>query len=286
MIQCQCQKDLHFAQGDYLLDVDFSLSKGEILALTGPSGGGKTTLLRLLAGLEKPQKGCIVSEKKVWVDTAKKIFVSPQKRKVGMVFQDYALFPNMSVRQNLTYGLPISASSDIVDEMLAILDLVALANTKPHQLSGGQKQRVALGRAIIPKPSLLLLDEPLSALDLSFRHQMQTYLLRLHEEYAFSMIIVSHNLQEIYTLAQRIATLDRGKLSITDNNEFQSWGTVQSNGLVLEGNIVKIKKIDKKRFATVLIGENIIEIPFDRSFKIGQKVQVVFKNGHLRIGTG
>jgi len=114
---------------------------------------------------------------------------------------------------------------------------------------------------------------------------MQTYLLRLHQEYAFSMIIVSHNLQEIYTLAQRVATLNQGKLSITYNNELQSWNTVQSNGLVLEGNIIKIKQVNKQRFAVVLIGENIIEIPFDQSFQIGQKIKVVFKDGHLKMET-
>lgn len=283
MIECRGQKKLHFAQGDFLLDVNFSLAKGEVLALTGPSGGGKTTLLRLLAGLEKPIKGRIVSGQTIWVDTTKNIFVTPQKRQVGMVFQDYALFPNMSVKDNLAYGLPTGASFDIVDEMLSVLDLVALANIKPHELSGGQKQRVALGRAIIPRPSLLLLDEPLSALDSAFRHQMQTYLLRLHQEYAFSMIIVSHNLQEIYTLAQRIATLDQGQLSIVDNNNFQSWSTIQSNGLVLEGSIVKIRQVDTQPFAVVLVGENSIEIPLTKQYKIGQKVQLRFEDGGLII---
>lgn len=283
MIQCQCQKPLHFANGNFLLDADFSLPKGEILALTGPSGGGKTTLLRLLAGLEKPKKGRILSNQTVWVDTSKKIFISPQKRQVGMVFQDYALFPNMSVRENLAYGLASNAPTHTVDEMLSILDLVALADTKPYQLSGGQQQRVALGRAIIPKPALLLLDEPLSALDIKFRNQMQTYLLRLHQEYAFSMIIVSHNLQEIYTLAQRIATLDEGKLSIVENNSFQSWSALQSNGLVLEGSIIKLIQIKSQAFAIVLIGENSIEILLTKKHEVGQKVRICIKEGSLKI---
>lgn len=283
MIQCQCQKPLHFANGNFLLDADFSLSKGEILALTGPSGGGKTTLLRLLAGLEKPKKGRILSNQTIWVDTTKKIFISPQKRQVGMVFQDYALFPNMSVRKNLAYGLASNAPTHTVDEMLSILDLVALADTKPYQLSGGQQQRVALGRAIIPKPALLLLDEPLSALDIKFRNQMQTYLLRLHQEYAFSMIIVSHNLQEIYTLAQRIATLDEGKLSIVENNSFQSWTALQSNGLILEGSIIKLIQIKSQTFAIVLIGENSIEILLTEKYEVGQKVRICFQEGSLKI---
>lgn len=276
IIQCQCQKQLHSSEGNYLLDVDFSLENNEILALTGSSGSGKTTLLRLLAGLEVPDQGLITSNGSIWVDSSKKINLAPQKRKVGMVFQNYALFPNMSIKDNLTYALAPGMSQSRVEDMLNILDLAALANKFPYELSGGQQQRVALGRAIIPKPTVLLLDEPLSALDQDFRKQMQIYLLRLHQEYDFSMIIVSHDQQEIYTLAHRIAILEQGKMSIQATKPIQEWPQTSNQNLELSGNIIEIKK----ESIVVMIGNNLLELPTTSNHEIGQHVKVLFSTNN------
>jgi len=213
------KKELHTAEGRFPLSVQLDIEKGEFVALTGPSGSGKTTLLRLIAGLTKSDQGQILFNDTVWSDHSKQQFLPPQKRSIGFVFQDYALFPNMTVQQNLTFALDKSAPSSEVENIIEMIDLTALANRFPHQLSGGQQQRVALARALVRKPKILLLDEPLSALDTVMRERLQDDLKRLHEDYKLTTILVTHNEKEIFKLANRAIVLETGKIIEEGNPE-------------------------------------------------------------------
>lgn len=194
------------------MEVTLRVEVGAITAITGPSGAGKTTLLRLIAGLVKPESGRIQFGEDVWLDSEKKVFQSPQQRQTGLVFQDYALFPHLTVRQNVAFGLDKGDDPARVDELLHEVELTQLSHQKPHQLSGGQQQRVALARALVRRPRLLLLDEPLSALDRSMRQRLQEYLLTLHQRYQLTILLVTHNLAEIFRLADQVVELDEGKV--------------------------------------------------------------------------
>ena len=165
MISINITKKLDTAEGS--LDAEFKLDiyEGEFLTLFGASGAGKTTLMRMISGLEKPQSGTIKVNGEVWFDSQKKIDLPPQKRKVGFVFQDYALFPTMSVKENLLFAVENEDQKKGVDMLIEMIELTSLSNRLPNSLSGGQKQRVALARALVRQPKILLLDEPLSALD-------------------------------------------------------------------------------------------------------------------------
>ncbi|WP_247233302.1 ABC transporter ATP-binding protein [Telluribacter sp. SYSU D00476] len=205
--------NLNTAQGVISLEVALAVQPGTILALTGPSGAGKTTLLRIVAGLIQPQAGLVRHGSEVWTDTTGRVFRAPQRRPVGFVFQDYALFPHLTVRQNLTFALDKGQEEAIVDELLRAVELTELAGQKPAQLSGGQQQRVALARALVRKPQVLLLDEPLAALDRDMRYRMQDLLLDLHRRYRFTMILVTHDLAEIFRLADRVARIEGGRVA-------------------------------------------------------------------------
>jgi spermidine/putrescine transport system ATP-binding protein/putrescine transport system ATP-binding protein len=192
-------------------DVNLEIRENEFFALLGPSGCGKTTLMRMLAGFEKPNSGTILLDGK---DIAP---IPPNRRPLNLMFQSYALFDHMSVRSNIAYGLEMDKlpKADInrrVDEMLNITGLTATANRRPAQLSGGQRQRVALARAVIKRPRVLLLDEPLGALDKKLRESMQLELKRLQHEIGITFIIVTHDQEEALVMADRIAVLKDGSL--------------------------------------------------------------------------
>jgi putrescine transport system ATP-binding protein len=191
--------------------VSLDIFPGEFFALLGPSGCGKTTLLRLLAGLEAPDEGRIVLDGK---DIAP---VPPYRRPINMMFQSYALFPHLTVEGNVAFGLKQEklAKAEIVarvEEMLALVRLEAFAKRKPHQLSGGQRQRVALARSLVKRPHVLLLDEPLAALDKKLRGETQFELMQLQQRLGLTFVIVTHDQQEAMTVADRIAVMDRGRL--------------------------------------------------------------------------
>jgi molybdate transport system ATP-binding protein len=212
LLDVHIRHTLHTAHGVLPMEVDFSLSRGGIMALTGPSGAGKTTLLRLVAGLIHPQTGRIAFDSQLWLDTHSSVPLPAQQRHIGFVFQDYALFPHMTVRKNLLFALSKNQPVEIVGELLEATGLSQLAERKPDQLSGGQQQRVALARALVRKPELLLMDEPFAALDADMRHQLQDLLLKLHREQGFSVILVTHDMGEIFRLADRVAVMETGKL--------------------------------------------------------------------------
>jgi molybdate transport system ATP-binding protein len=213
MMQVRCNQPIHTASGPGALELAFGLREKELLAIGGPSGSGKTTLLRILAGLLRPKRGYIAFEGEVWLDSEKGIHVPPQARRVGMVFQDYALFPNMSVRENLAYALQKGQPVSDLDEFIYISDLEALLDRYPHQLSGGQQQRVALARALARKPNLLLLDEPMAALDTALRKRLQDHILHIHRRYSLRTVLVSHDALEIAKMADRVLLLHEGKPS-------------------------------------------------------------------------
>ncbi|WP_191908739.1 sulfate/molybdate ABC transporter ATP-binding protein [Larkinella humicola] len=212
MLHLRARMNLLFASGPAPLEVDFKLTAGSLTGLCGPSGSGKTTLLRILAGLTVPDSGMMRVGDRIWLDTAQKIQVPTQQRKVGMVFQDAALFPNMTVRQNVEFAAE-SRRDSLVDELLALVDLENLADRKPATLSGGQRQRVALIRALARRPEVLLLDEPFSALDYETREQLLGELVRLHRQFGTTTVLVSHHQEEIQRVADNILELKQGKVT-------------------------------------------------------------------------
>jgi spermidine/putrescine transport system ATP-binding protein len=204
-----------FGQGDTAVraldDVSVEIREGEFFTLLGPSGCGKTTLLRLIAGFEMPTDGVIL------LDGQDITYLPPNKRPVNTVFQSYALFPHLTVAQNISFGLemlgrPAAEVKSRTAEMLALVKLEAMANRKTSQLSGGQQQRVALARALAPQPKVLLLDEPLSALDLKLRQAMQIELKRLQVETGITFVFVTHDQEEALTMSDRIGVMSNGKL--------------------------------------------------------------------------
>lgn len=212
MIQLSVSKALRNADGNMSLDIQFNIKKGEFVTLYGASGAGKTSILNILAGLLNVDQGKIKVDKTIWLDTQKKINLKPQKRNVGFVFQDYALFPNMTVRKNLEYALAKGQANDIVEELIAIMELGALQHQKPISLSGGQQQRVSLARALVQRPKLLLLDEPLSALDTKLRTKLKEYIIKIHKKYQLTTIMVSHDFEEIVKLSDRVLVIEKGKI--------------------------------------------------------------------------
>jgi molybdate transport system ATP-binding protein len=212
LLKFQAVKSLHTAQGPQRFDIRLELGHGRILAVYGPSGAGKTTLLRILAGLTEPLSGHIEVEGQVWLDSSRRIHLPTRRRSIGFVFQDFALFPNLTVRQQLEFALPDRRDKAVVSELLSLMELEELQHRAPAQLSGGQQQRLALARAIARRPRLLLLDEPLSALDEEMRLKLQEYLLKAHRQYRLTTLLVSHHLPEIFRLADEAIVLEKGRV--------------------------------------------------------------------------
>ncbi len=201
--------------GDYfaLRHVDLDIEPGEVVCLLGPSGCGKTTLLRIASGIEKPTSGqVLINGRQV---AGPDVFVPPEKRSVGLMFQDFALFPHLTVLENVAFGLKGSPKEEAKREALGVLSrvgLLKLASAYPHTLSGGQQQRVALARAIVPRPSVMLMDEPFSGLDVQLRDSMQEQTLGLLRETRATSLIVTHNPEEAMRLGDRVAVMCAGRV--------------------------------------------------------------------------
>lgn len=210
-------KNLHFKyknnKNDNIRELNISIEKGEVVGILGESGSGKSTILRILAGLETPYKGSIeINGKKIYDD---KTFIETEQRGIGMVFQDYALFPHMTVAKNIMFGLKKMSKSEKEKRMIEMLELVNLAEYKnkyPYELSGGQQQRIAIARAIAPKPSILLLDEPFSNLDANLKSKIRNDLKEIIKEANITSIFVTHDKEDAIDIASKVIVLDKGEV--------------------------------------------------------------------------
>jgi molybdate transport system ATP-binding protein len=206
--------DVEHQQGAFNLTASFEVSEG-VTALFGASGSGKTTLVQILAGLTRPTKGVVRFGDTIWNDTATGLFVPPHKRRIGYVFQESRLFPHLTARQNLLYGrffAPRSARRIGEREVVELLGIGRLLANRPSTLSGGERQRIAIGRALLADPELILMDEPLSALDRSRKTEILPYIERIRDEFRIPIIYVSHALEEVARLSTRIVLLDEGRV--------------------------------------------------------------------------
>lgn len=198
MIRVDIEKKLKAYRGQQVLKITKEFQSGSITKIFGPSGAGKTTFLKVIAGLIEPERGRIVFDNDTWLDTGMRVSLSPQKRKVGFVFQNYALFPNMTVQQHLEYA---TEDNQWIERLLKVGKLETFAAHKPEYLSGGQQQRLTILRALAIKPKLLLMDEPFSALDPEMRSELLAGLRKIWKEYEMTVLIVSHNPQELDGIA-------------------------------------------------------------------------------------
>jgi molybdate transport system ATP-binding protein len=211
-LACAIRQDF----GDFTLDTAFEVDRPGITALFGPSGAGKTTIVNAIAGLFRPREGKIVLDGETVFDSARGIFVAPNNRRAATVFQDARLFPHMNVRDNLLFGwrrAETRASQTEIDRIVDLLGIGALLDRRPAKLSGGEKSRVALGRALLASPRLLLLDEPLAALDAARKAEIMPFLERLRDEAKIPMIYVTHSLDEVTRLADQMIVLKDGRVA-------------------------------------------------------------------------
>ena len=279
MIEFSLKKELFGVNENMELNVKISFKSGSFISLNGESGSGKTTILRCLAGLEKAD-GFIKVDDEIWQD--EKIFLSPQKRRIGFVFQDYALFENLSVKDNFLF---VEKDIDHCNKLLDMLGLMSLKDRYPTNLSGGQKQRVALGRAMMRKPKLLLLDEPLSALDPHLRVRLQDEISKIQDLFKTTTILVSHDPNEIYKLANYMFVLKNGKIVKKGTPKEILLKTSGSQKFAFSGTLLNLEKIDTIFIATVSVGQQITEVALasDLGLKIGDEVTISSKAFNLNI---
>ena len=281
MIVLNIHKKLTSASGEMLLKVNTTIQNGSLVTLYGKSGVGKTTILRILGGLLKPEKGKIEVNNEIWFDSDSNINLKSQKRNVGFVFQDYALFPNMTVKENLEFALIKNQSTKIISDLIELIELGELQNRKPETLSGGQKQRVALARALVRKPSILMLDEPLSALDHEIRFKLQQYILQVHQEYKLTTLLISHDISEILRMSDQIIELEDGKI-IREGKPSTVFNIKDYNAkFQFTGVVINIKKQDFLYILTVRIGKDVVKVVADETegsqLTIGNKILVSAK---------
>jgi len=281
MIQVQINKRLNGANGGFQLDANLNVAEGEFIALFGPSGVGKTTLLRCLAGLDQPEEANIKFKGNTWLDTASRINLAPHLRRVGYMFQDYALFPNMTVHGNVEFALQKGSNKQRVQELIDMMNLGELQFQKPETLSGGQKQRVALARTLASEPNLLLLDEPFSALDSEIRSRLHDEVLRLQRRLGITTIIVSHDVGEVYKLATRVLMMEAGRI-VQHGTPAEVFSAGQTSGKFrFMGEILALEPMDIMYSLTVLVGNQIVRVvamPEEATkLKVGDAVMLVSK---------
>jgi len=281
MIRASIFKRLHGANGEFSLDASLEVAEGEFVALFGASGVGKTTLLRCIAGLEQPEQGSIVVRGETWLDSAARLNLPPQQRRVGYMFQDYALFPNMTVRGNLEFALRKGADQKRINELLELMALGELQHRKPDSLSGGQKQRVALARALASEPRLLLLDEPFSALDAEMRSRLHDEILRLQKHFGITTVIVSHDVSEVCKLTSRVMMMEAGRI-VQQGKPIDVFSAGQTSGKFrFTGEILAIESMDVMFSLTVLVGNQIVRVvamPDEAAkLRVGERVMLVSK---------
>ncbi|RUM63663.1 MAG: ABC transporter ATP-binding protein [Sulfurospirillum sp.] len=281
MIRIDVRKTLLGATGAMPMHIDLEIEEGTFLAVAGESGSGKTTLLRILAGLEQAEGEIRVGQER-WLEGT--FSLPPQKRRIGFVFQEYALFENMSVEENLLF---VRKDKQLAEHLLQITELHELKNRLPASLSGGQKQRVSLCRAMMNRPKILLMDEPLSALDPAMRAKLQQEISQLHKEFQTTTIMVSHDPSEIYRLAERVVVVEEGKIVKEGTPSEILLQTSGSQKFSFEGEVLEIKKADLLYVAIVAIGQQLVEVVISRNdarrLNPGDTVRVSAKAFHPTI---
>jgi len=306
MIKKSISADKHMARGigmgDYILQLEdieksfgdvkvlnglnLSVKQGEFITLLGPSGCGKTTTLRIIAGLEKPDRG------KVYLEGKDVTNEEPNKRNVNTVFQNYALFPHMTVEGNISYSLRLkrldkARIKKAVSEALELVQLVGFEKRMPSELSGGQRQRVAIARAVVNEPKVLLLDEPLGALDLQLRRQMQTELKRLQKHLGITFVYITHDQEEALNMSDRIAVMRDGKFEqigtpqeIYDHPKTSYVARFVGSANIIYGTVCDVNEhtiVFKNQDGTGIVARNHANIVY------GQKVTVAVRSEHIRL---
>lgn len=281
MIEIDISKKLFSAQGDFTLELKLNIAQGEFISLFGQSGAGKTTLLRCLAGLEQPDSGIIIVNGKTWFDRKAGIMLKAQHRHAGYMFQDYPLFPNMSIRGNLEFALRPGARRERVNELIELMGLGDLQQRKPDTLSGGQKQRVALARALAAEPDMLLLDEPFSALDHATRVRLQDEVMRIQRYFGLTTVMVSHDISEVYKLSQRVMVIEQGRIA-KQGSPAEVFKAGQASGkFSFAGEVLEIETADVVFAVTLLVGNQIVRViatPEEaKTLKQGDRVMLMSK---------
>lgn len=283
MIDIKLIKTYPQARGDFKLDIELSLEEGTCLMIYGPSGAGKTSLLRMMAGLSKPDAGKIQFGNTCFYDAAKGFHLKARKRGVAMVFQDYALFPNMTAMQNMRYAMTEPADEAYLQHLIDVMDLSAILDQKAPSLSGGQQQRVALARALLSRTKLLLLDEALSALDQLKRCELQSLLKEITKKEGLSCMMVSHDLEEIHTLADQVLMLDNGKQKAFGKaSDLFASGSAE-DGIQLKARVLDIQTEQGKHFLKLLVKDEIysLEVQDISSYKIGDELRFSLSSEQL-----
>lgn len=237
---------------EFGLAVNFEIPHKKVTALFGPSGSGKTSTLRIIAGLDMADDGTITHGEESWFDKMQKIHLVPQQRSIGFLFQDYALFPHMTVEKNVAYGIKGREKLKEVKELISLVGLSGYEHCYPGQLSGGQKQRVALIRALARKPELLLLDEPLSALDMETRLRLQEDLKRIIQQFQTTTLFVTHDVTEVYKLADYVVVLESGRVVKQGTPEDVFMGRRLSTRIQIAGKVVDIESDSIMAAVTVM----------------------------------
>jgi molybdate transport system ATP-binding protein len=281
MIEIRIKKQLQGVDGTFNLEVAQTIEKGQLITLYGSSGAGKTSLLRILAGLMVPDHGQISIDGKIWFDSVQGIHLKPGKRSVAMVFQDYALFPNMTVRKNLLYALKDRGNTKLIDQLIEVVELEQFQDRRPATLSGGQQQRVALARALACQPKVLLLDEPLSALDHKMRIKLQDYLLLVHRQFELTTILVSHDVGEIFKLSDKVLQLENGK-TVSYQAPIEMFSHRHFSGkFQFTGEVLEITREDVVFVISVLIDNHLVRVIVDPetadTLAVGDRVLVASK---------
>lgn len=280
-IHLRFSKTLLGNKGKFCLEIDKHITFGEFVALFGKSGAGKTSILRILSGLDDVDNGYIRVGNEVWLDSQKGIFLPPQKRRIGFVFQNYALFPHLNVYQNICFGLQNKRDEGFANELIELMDLHSLKKARISQLSGGQSQRVALARALSQRPQILLLDEPFSALDVGMARTLQNELKKIHQHFKLTTLLVSHNLGEIFSLASRSFVVESGRILSDGSNQEVFVQKRLSAKITLVGEIVAIDMQELFCIISVLCNAEVLQIVYDveqgAEFSIGEQVVIAQK---------
>ncbi|GAX62715.1 ABC-type sulfate/molybdate transport systems, ATPase component [Candidatus Scalindua japonica] len=248
---------------NFELDVSFDIPSGKITALFGPSGAGKSSVLRMISGLEMAEDGFISNGNEAWFDKAKGIDLHPQQRSVGFVFQDYSLFPHMTVEKNVAYGMREKWRRKEIKDLISTAGLSGYERYYPAQLSGGQKQRVSLIRAIARKPDILLLDEPFSALDWQTRIQLQEDIKNIIKQFDVTTLYVTHDVTEVYKLANNVIVLESGKRVKYGTPEEVFLGKRLSTRVQVTGKVVGIEHDSIMASVTVMHADQFFKTLID-----------------------